>query len=331
MTEAKRAIAQFLRDVLVVAAVAAAFLVYERLRGVPFPNTWFALAVVLSLVLAVLSRKPAIKGARYGGWFYALFAMLMIYLIGFHINEFTLQDIAMRGHQTFSESYETMNSNADRFKDAYIVIASAAFTLFGLLFVATRGMNIYVAVRVVAILVSFAAAFYMAVTAILFRDEAWWRFFLIVVNSTVLLGAAVIPNPWIANYVDEHPAVIAYWEGWLTQRRGWAYLPLFGIAIMPVFPVLGEALFCFGLLFQVYLGATGAATLYIIDQTKDRSDFEQILRNVLRISVPKRVADAVASMQSGRHNKSNVTQVFYSPTVPNPTPPSRSSDRKGAQ
>jgi hypothetical protein len=89
---------------------------------------------------------------------------------------------------------------------------------------------------------------------------------------------------------------------------------------MPVFPVMGEALLCLGLFFQVYFAATATVTLYIIDQTKNRTDFDQILKSVLRITVSPKVAEAVSSMQQLRRAPENTTQVHYVITPPQQPP-----------
>lgn len=301
------------RDTLCAWLGFAIFLFIEqRFQGVNFSGWLYGATFGLSMAFAMLARWPKIGGTPYGGWLYALSFVAMLYISAFRPPFLTYSAIASAGAFRFHWAFEVLTHGAESFKDAYVVLATAAFTLFGIFFIVVRRVDTYIAVRLSLIAGSLLTTFVTTSTALLFTNDGWLRLAAIAASSaTLLLGLTAYPRPWIADYVRESETPIAFWENWLKTRRGNAMFSLFGLAIMPIYPPVGEYLFFISMLTQVALAASGAAFLYLSDSTKHRPEFDAVLRALWSIRVSKETSDAVESMKKYKQRSDNVKRVFY--------------------
>ena len=181
-----------------------------------------------------------------------------------------------------------------RFHDAYMVLASAAFTLTGLFFIAVRNVGVATSVKLVVIAELFAGVFTLALAALLFQQDGWWRLFAIAIwfgGSFVYLLR--IPRKWIVDYGDETAAAGVFWYNTLYNRRNATITSMVGVVIMPIYPVIGELIFVTGLATLLLLAGSSASYLYLYNELASSGKDPDELNELFRIKVTPSLARSV--------------------------------------
>ena len=268
--------------------------------------------IVLGIGVALVLLGPLFvawfKVGRWliGGWLLVLVAYLAIYLGAVKSATWRISDLWHAYMRRATDVYPLIAHDAVRFAPIYILIASAAFTLFGLFFIVVRKVSTpMIASRLVSIAEIFGVTFLMAVPMLFFTDEPWWRIGFTVSSATALLALLRDPQPYPIDFRNDSPPVIYFWSEWLKQRRGTAMYSLFGLSIIPAWPVLGEWLFAVGL-FTVLYSATRAATFLYITSELRVDPTGTLVAQVFWIRIPTRVSNQIDSWKAGFGNLTTV-------------------------
>jgi|GEM_PF-5674131 len=281
---------KFLLDLVSSAVVLLLIEAALNIRGLPVSPLSFPYLIVASSLIALAVQIVSWKGSAIGGWLYPVIVLGGVYLSIIGIHSLNFQDIYPTFIHKFQLNYEVAKINTERFKEAYIILASASFTLIGLFFIVLRikDFSPLNASRLISIGEAFAVVFLLSVSALIFRDEIWWRWLLIVgLNGTALLVLLKSPEPYVIDFAHDPSVVVFYWERWDDSRRGWSVLAALGLLLMPVAPVVGESIFFLSLLYLLYLAAHAAVFLYASTEIKV-PDVDQTLRGLFRITIPKK-------------------------------------------
>lgn len=282
---------KFFIDFAAGAAWLEVFLLIEATRHVAFPGTYYVYGFVLAALAAFAAQKLRIKGSAQGGWLFVLFFFAALYLASFPLHALSPDDILRAGISRFEDSYQLLRLDGERFKEAYILLASASFTLFGLFFVAVRQIDELKAVRLNTIGQAFVVVFLLTLPSLMLRDEPWWRLGLLAaLNGTTLAILAIDPEPLIINYRIDRPSEIQYWQSWLKNRRGNGIIAMIALTIMPLWPVLGEYAFVSALAYVLF-GASSASIFLNVSSQLKGSSTDRFLRRLFRIQVQKQVED----------------------------------------
>ena len=310
------------------------FVLFECLRHVSHVLPVAIAGVVTSPLVAFAAQRLKIRGSAEGGWLFVLIFFAELYLLAFGITDFSWSEIERSAVSRFNYAWPILTMDGDRFKDVYVVLASAAFTLFAIFFIAVRKINAISATRLVAISGVFGSVFLLAVSPMLLRDEGWWRLtMMIFLNSTALVALARQPSPYVVDYLNDSLIIGQFWNSWLSIRTGWAMIGLVGLVIMPVFPVAGELFYVLTLLYNLWVAAYGATFLFVSTETTKAKQRDQLLQQLYAIRPTAFLTGLFKSMEPYRApNRRPINAVPFVlsnlPPLP-PTPPTPRQDPHG--
>lgn len=300
-----------------------------RIRGTAVPLSFFWVALLVALFVAFSMQKFKIRGSAEGGWFFVFVLASGSYVIAARPTSLTPHDVEVALSLRLSQSYPMLVSDAVRFRDIYTILLSAAFTLYAIFFIVVRKIDLLSAVRLVTIADGFAGVFLVGLPALFFPNEGWWRLGMMAgLSLTALAALARDPRPYIVSYSVDSAVTVTFWESYLRIRRGWAIFGLVGLALMPLYPVLGETLFALTLLYVLYVTARGASFLYISTQLPAHVTFASALASLFQI-VPSAETKAMLERLQGttgrRYSDNQVTVVPF--VVGQPPPPPKEQPR----
>ena len=277
------------------------FALAESLRHIGHVLLVAIAGVIIAPIIGFAAQRLRVRGAAEGGWLFVVVFFSELYLLAFGTNDFAWTEIHRTAIERFNYAWPILTMDADRFKDIYVVLASAAFTLFAIFFIAVKKVDVIAATRLVAISTGFGSVFLLAASAMLFRDEGWWRLGMMAfLNGTVLVALAKQPTPYVIDFLHDSVVVGQYWDFWLRTRTGWALIGLIGLAIMPVFPVAGELLYVLTLLYNLWIAAHGATFLFVSTETTNAKQRGQLLQQLYLIRPTALMTNLFKSMEPYR-------------------------------
>mgnify|MGYP007135458448 CR=1 FL=1 len=303
----------------------AIFLIFEVVRGTSIAWYAFPLAFLSAALVAVGDQKIKIGDTEVGGWLYVGIFFLAVYLATLHLRVLSFPEIWTAFVARLNDIYSLKVLVASRFKDAYIVIASASFTLVGLFFIIVRlrRFNTINASRLMSTGEAFLVVFALSVPALLFVEEPWWRWVLITIgNSTVLLFLVRDPEHWPIEYAKDSPVVIFFWNSWLKNRRGQGIAAAIGLALMPIAPAWGESLFFLSLFYTLYSAVYTAAFLYVSTELR-APDKAEALAKLFRIRIPRAELERIKEWKKPFENVAGFGGTDWVPFVPGQSPPGK--------
>jgi hypothetical protein len=290
---------KFFLDALGAAALCAILLIEALAKKLPFgAATWLSVGMIV-VTVPLMTQFIAVRKAKLGGWTFVLLAYALIYFGAVHPYSWAPVDLWSAYLRRANDVYPIMIRDAQAFGPIYILIASAAFTLTGLFFIVVRRVsNAFVASRLVAIAEIFGVAFLMSVPMLFFPDEPWWRLAFASSSSTALFYLLRDPNPYPIDFRNDAPPIIYFWNEWLKSRRGTAMYALFGMSIIPAWPVLGEFLLVTGLFTVLYMATRAATFLYISTEVRGDPDGTTVA-NLFWVRVPPRALKQIQEWKAG--------------------------------
>jgi len=286
--------------------------------------TWWYIALVATLgVVASLSHW---KRFRFAGWAFVVLVMLIVYVPAVSPQSMHWRDVVLALTSRLSANGATLTDDAGHFKDAYVLVGSAAFTLYGFFFLATRRVErVLQAVRLFTIAQVFATVLGLAVTATLRPTSGWWRYALIVLAASgAFIALSSEPRPYIVDVSVDRPGTATFWDSWLRNRRGQTIVAAVGLFLMPMWPVVGELIFVFGLLYLLLIAAQTATYLFLSTELPNSSSTDQQLSLLYGFKADIRFANTPTrrsplSFGIGSDRDSNVTAIeFVFPRAPQP-------------
>jgi hypothetical protein len=314
---------QFAIDLVATLSTFISILGILQSRGTVVLPSMYGLAALGALGVAISMQRLKIRGSAEGGWLFVLVLVIGFYLIVSRPLELSVGGVLSALERSFRATYPMLVSDAGRFREAYIILLSAAFTLYAIFFIVVRRIDLLVAVRLVTIGDGFAAVFLAGFPALLFADEGWWRLAMMAgLNFTSLLALSRDPRPYIVSYGSDSGVSITFWESYLRMRRGWVIWAAVGLVIMPLYPVLGEVLFVLSLLYVLYAAARGATFLYISTQLPDDDALPSLLSSLFHVAVSKRTSALIEKLQRNTVPGPKSTEVTQIPFfIGQPKPP----------
>jgi hypothetical protein len=113
-----------------------------------------------------------------------LIALAELYIVVSDPTDLSFETVTQSLLHHFSVSAPKLIADGNEFRDIYIVLGTAGFTLYALFFIAVRRINSLTAARLVAISQGFGISFLLAVSAMMIPSEPWWRFALMTLLKT---------------------------------------------------------------------------------------------------------------------------------------------------
>lgn len=324
---------RFFLDTAAAFLIVEFFVLVECLRHVSHVLPVAIAGVVAAPIVGLTAQQLKIRGSAEGGWFFVLIFFAELYLIAFGLTDFSWSEIERTAVSRFNYAWPILTMDGDRFKDIYLVLASAAFTLFAIFFIAVRRINAISATRLVAISGVFGSVFLLAVSPMLLRDEGWWRLVMMTfLNGTALIALARQPSPYMVDYLNDSLIIGQFWNSWLSIRTGWAMIGLVGLVIMPVFPVAGELFYILTLLYNLWVAAYGATFLFVSTETTKAKQRDQLLQQLYAIRPTAFLTGLFKSMEPYRapnRRPTNAVPFVLSNFRPMPTTPPAPQEPNG--
>jgi len=254
------------------------------------PDVWY---IVLIYALSFLASRSHSTRFRHFGWAFVALLFLLVYLPTVHPVSFSWADVRGAFAANMLANTQIITEDAANFKDAYIIIGSAAFTLYGFFFLASRRVErIQLGVRLYTIAQVFGAVLTLSVTATLLPNAGWWRYAILVfIAAGTLFALGREPRPYIIDASVDRPGVATFWDAWLRNRTGQAIQAFTGLFILPLWPVLGEVLFVFGLLYLLIIAAYTSTYLFLSSELPNTARTDEQLRLLYSFNINRDFAD----------------------------------------
>jgi hypothetical protein len=233
------------------------------------------------VLLACLTFFAALSHTRlrYSGWAFIILFLMIFYVPAIAPASYSWHDFIQAANSRFAETTGALTADAGNFKDAYILLGSAAFTLYGFFFLAARRVErIQLAVRLYTIAQVFPTVLALAITATLLPNSGWWRYLLLLTLLGTLYALGQEPRPYIIDVSVDREGAATFWDRWLRNRTGQAIQTSLGLCFMPLWPVAGETVFVIGLLSLLLVAAHTSTFLYLSNELPNTKRTDEQLR-----------------------------------------------------